>query len=91
MRLHVFICVFYALKSIKYIKRVFSSKYRVLGQSTSVLLKNAFTRKEKLVLALDSLILHYLLCLNVFQYFQCVETYKVHKTRFSAFNVVFAE
>ena len=50
------------------------------------------------VLDLVSLILHYSRRLHVSQCFHCVKTYNVQKTRFygeitrfSAFNVVFAE
>ena len=51
-----------------------------------------------LVLALASLTLHHSIRLHVYHCFHCVETDNVHKThfqreitRFSAFNVVFAE
>ena len=79
------------------IKRVFSTKQRVLAHLTSFLLKNAFKRRETLVLALTSLILHSLRRLHGSQGFHCVKTDNVHKTRFwreiprfSAFNVVSA-
>ena len=79
-------------------KRVFSAKGRVLAHLTSFLLKNAFTRKKKLVLALISLILHNSMRLHVSQCFHCVKADKVRKTRFqreitrfSAFNVIFAQ
>ena len=62
------------------------------------LLKNAFKRKEMLVLASVSLVLHNLMHLHGYQCFHCVKTDNVHKTRFqseitrfSASNVVFAE
>ena len=65
------------------IKRVFSSKERVLAHLTSFLLKkNAFKRKKMLVLALVSLLLHNSLRLYVSQYFQSVKTDNVLKTRF---------
>ena len=67
-------------------------KKRVLADSTSFLLKNAFKREGKLVLALVSWILHNLKQLHVSKVFYCVKTDYVHKTRFqrfSAFNVVF--
>ena len=64
------------------IKRVFSSKERVLAHLTSFLLKNAFKRKEMLVLGLVSLLLHNSLRLYVSQYFQSVKTDNVFKTRF---------
>ena len=73
-------------------------KKPVLGDSTTFLLKNAFKRKEKLVLALVSLILRNLKQLHVSQVFSCGKTYNVHKTlfkgekpSFSAFNVVLLE
>ena len=60
--------------------------------------KNEFKRKEMLVLPLVSLILHNSTRLHVSQCFYCVKTDNVQKTRFyrkitrfSAFNVVFAE
>ena len=62
------------------------------------MLKNAFKRREMLVVALVSLILHNLMRLHVSQCFHCVKTDNVQKTRFgreisrfSAFNLVFAE
>ena len=64
------------------IKRVFSAKYRVLAHLTSFLLKNAFKRKEMLVLALVSLVLHNILHLHHSQCFHCVKTVNVHRTRF---------
>ena len=61
-------------------------------------MKNVFNRKEMLVLALVILILHNSMHLHVSQCFHCVKTDNVQKTRFyrektrfSAFNVVFAE
>ena len=49
---------------------------------TSFLLKNAFKRKKKLVVALVSLILHNSMRLHHSQCFHCVKTDNVHKTRF---------
>ena len=79
-------------------KRVFSAKQRVLEHLTSFLLKNAFQRREKLVLSLVSLSLHNSMRLHVSQCFHCVKTDNVQKTRFwrkitrfSAFNVVVAK
>ena len=76
-------------------KRVYSAK---LAHLTSFLLKNAFKRRELLVLTLVSLILHSSMRLQSSQCFHCVKTDNVQKTRFyreitrfSAFNVVFAE
>ena len=66
-------------------KRVFSAKYRVLGHLTSFLLKNAFKRKEMLVLGFFSLSLHNSMRLHVSQSFHCVKTDNVQKKRvFSA-------
>ena len=66
-----------------WIKRVFSAKERVLAHLTSFLLeKNSFKRKEMLVLALVSLLLHNSLRLYVSQCFQSVKTDNVHERRF---------
>ena len=80
------------------IKHLFTAKYRVLAHLKLFLLKNAFERKEMLVLALVTLLLHNSKRLHVSQCFHCVETDNVYKTRFyreitrfSAFNIVFAE
>ena len=64
------------------IKRVFSAKYRVLAHLTSFLLKNAFKRRETLVLALICLVLHNSMHLHHSQCFHCVKTDNVYKTRF---------
>ena len=64
---------------------------RVLAHLTSFLLKNSFKRRETLVLALVRLVLHNSMHLHNSQCFHCVKTDSVHKTRFSASNVVFAE
>ena len=64
------------------IKRVFSEKYRVLAHLTSFLLKNAFKRSEMLVLALVGLVRHNSMRLHHSQYFHCVKTDNVQKTRF---------
>ena len=97
MRSHVSQCLHYVEFDNLQKKRVFSAKYRVLAHLTSFLLKNAFKRKEMLVLALVSLILHNSMRLHVSQCSHCVKTDKVPKTRFlrkitrsSAFSVVFA-
>ena len=81
MRLHVSQC-FHFLKTIMCKKRVFTAKKRVLAHSTSFLLKNVFKRRELLVLALISLVLHNSMRLHVFQCFYCVKTDNVQKTRF---------
>ena len=69
-----------------------------MAHLTSFLLKNAFKRREMLVLALVSLVLHNLPRLHHSLCFHCVKTDNVHKrrfqreiTRFSSSNVVFAE
>ena len=64
------------------IKRVFSAKERVLAHLTSFLLKNAFKRSERLVLALVSLVSHYLMRLQRSQCFHCVKIDNVHETPF---------
>ena len=63
-------------------KRVFSANYRVLAHLTSFLIKNAFKRREMLVLGPISLILHDSMRLLVSQCFHCVKTDNVQKTRF---------
>ena len=50
--------------------------------SNAFLLKNAFKRRETLVLALVSLDLHNLMRLHVSQCFYCVKTDNVHQTHF---------
>ena len=49
---------------------------------TSLLLKNAFKRREKIVLALVSLVLQNSMHLHVSQCSHCVKTDNLHKTRF---------
>ena len=73
---------FIALKPIVCMKRVFSAKYRILAHLTSFLLKNAFKRREILVLALVSLVLQNSMHLHHSQCFHCDKTDSVHKTRF---------
>ena len=73
---------FIALKPIVCIKRVFSAKYRVLAHLTLFLLKNAFKRRETLVLALVSIVLYDSMHLHHSQCFHCVKTDSVHKTHF---------
>ena len=97
MRLHVSQC-FHCVKSTMSIKHVFTAQYRVSAHFTTFLLKHAFERREKLVLALVTLILHNSMRLHVSQCFHCVKTDNVHKTHFyrektrsRAFNIVFAE
>ena len=53
-----------------------------LAHLTSFLLKNIFKRREKLVVALVSLILYNSMRLHHSQCFHCVKTDNVHKTRF---------
>ena len=62
--------------------RVFSAEKRALAHLTSFLLKNAFKRRELLVLALVSLLLHSSMRLQASQCFHCVKTDNVQKTRF---------
>ena len=64
---------------------------RVLAHLTSFLLKNAFERRKTLHSALVILVLNNLMRLHVSQCVHCVKTDTVHQTRFSAFNLVFAE
>ena len=97
MHLHHSQC-FHCVKTDSVHKTRFSAKERVLAHLTSFLLKNAFKRRETLVLALVSLVLHNSMHLHHSQCFQSVKTDSVHKTRFcrkitrfSASNVVFAE
>ena len=63
-------------------KTVFSAKKQVLAYLTSFLLKNAFKRREMLVLALVGLMEHISMSLHVSQCFHCVKTDNVQKTRF---------
>ena len=62
-------------------KRVLSAKERILAHLMSFLLKNAFKRREMLVLALNNLIRHYSMRLHVSLSFHCVKTGKEQKTR----------
>ena len=71
------------------IKSVFSAKLRVLAHLTSFLLKNAFKRREMLVLALVSLVLLNTMRLHHSQCFHFVKTDNVHKTAFLARNNAF--
>ena len=73
---------FIALKPIMCIKRVFSAKYRVLAHLRSFLLKTRLKRKEMLVSALVSLVLHDSMRLHHPQCFHCVKIDNVHKTRY---------
>ena len=73
---------FIALKPIMCEIHVYSVEKRVLAHLTSFLLKNAFKRKELLVLALVSLIMHSSMRLQASQCFHCVKTDNVKKTRF---------
>ena len=81
MRLHVSKC-FHCLKTDNVHKSVFGAKQRVLAHQTSFLLKNAFKRRQLLVLGLVSLVPHNSMHLHVSQCFHCVKTDNVHKTRF---------
>ena len=64
------------------ITRVFSAKQRVLAHLTSFLLKNNFQRREMIVLALVSLVLHISMRLHHSQCFHCVKTDNVQETRY---------
>ena len=76
---------FIALKAIMCKKkRVFSQNKRVLANLTSFLLKNALKRREMLVLALVSLVLHNSMCVHVSQCCNCVKTDNVQKNAFLA-------
>ena len=81
MRLDVSQC-FYCVKTDDVHKTLFSAKKHVLAHLTSFLLKNAFKRREMLVLALTSLVLHNSMRLHHSQCFHCVKTNYGHKTRF---------
>ena len=81
MRLHHSQC-FYCVQTDNVHKTRFSAKYRVLAHLTSFLLKNAFKRREMLVLALVSLVLHNSMRLHHSQCLYCVQTDNVHKKRF---------
>ena len=59
---------------------------QLLAHLTSILLKNAFKRREMPVLALVSPIEHNSMRLHVSQCFHCVKTDNVQKTRFLARN-----
>ena len=86
MRLYVSQC-FHCVKTDSVQKNAFfSAKSRVLAHLTSFLLKNSFKRREILVLALVSLILHNLMRLHVSQCFPCVKTDNVQKKAFLARN-----
>ena len=88
MRVHVSQCC-NCVKTDSMQKRVFSANERVLANLTSFLLKNALKRREMLVLALVRLILHNSMRVHVSQYFHCVKTDNVQKTRFLARNNAF--
>ena len=83
MRSHHSQC-FHCVKTDNVHKTRFSAKYRVLAHLTPFLLKNAFKRREMLVLALVRLVLHNSLRLHHSEGFHCVKTDNVQKTRFSA-------
>ena len=97
MRLHVSQC-FHCIKTDNVHKRRFKREITSFSVFNVVFAKNAFKRREKLVLALLSLILHNSMRLHVSQCFHCVKTDSVQKTRFyrkkpsfSVFNVGFAK
>ena len=90
MRLHVSLC-FHCFKSENVHKTRFQREIPRFSAINVVFAKNtAMKRRQMLVLALVSLILHTSMRLLVSQRFHCVKTVNGHKTRFSAFNHVFA-
>ena len=97
MHLHVSKC-FHCVKTDNVHKKRFWRETTRFSALKSFLLKNAFKRRQLLVLALVSLVPHNSMRLHHSQCFNCVKTDNVHKTRlerevtrFSASNVVFAE
>ena len=89
MRLHVS-QRFHFLETIMCKKRVFTAKKRVLAHSTSFLLRNVFKRREMLVLALNSLILHNSMRLHVSPCFHILKTILCKKHVFIAKKRVLA-
>ena len=81
MHLHHSQC-FHCVKTDGVHKTRFWRRITRLAHRTSFLLKNAFKRRETLVLALVSLVLHNSMHLHYSQCFHCVKTDSVHKTRF---------
>ena len=63
-------------------KNAFLARNKVFWGINVVLLKNAFKRREMLLLALVCLVLHISMRLHVSQCFHCVKTDNVHETRF---------
>ena len=97
MRLHISLC-FHCVGTDNVHKTRFYCEITRFSAFSVVFAKQTFKHKEMLVLALVSLTLHHSIRLHVYHCFHCVETDNVHKThfqreitRFSAFNVVFAE
>ena len=97
MPLHHYQC-FHCVKTDRVHKTRFYREITRFSASNVVFAENAFKRRETLVLALVSLVLHNSMHLHHYQCFHCVKTESVHKTRFqreitrfSASNVVFAE
>ena len=80
-RLHVSQC-FHCVKTDNVQKTRFQREITRFSAFNVVLLKNAFKRKQMLVLSLVSLIFHSLMRLYVSQCFHCVKTDIVHQTRF---------
>ena len=81
MRLHVSQC-FHCVKTDNLQKTRFQTEITRFSALTSFLLKNAFKRREMIVLALVSLVLQNSMHLHVSQCSHCVKTDNVHKTRF---------
>ena len=72
-----------------FIKRIFSGKIRVLAHLTLFLLKNAFKRREMLVFALNSLVLHNSMRLHHSESFIALKPIMCIKSFFLARNDTF--
>ena len=81
MHLHHSHC-FHCVKTDSVHKTRFQREITRFSASNVILLKNAFKRRETLVLALVSLVLHNSMHLHHSQCFHCVKTDSVQKTRF---------
>ena len=83
MRLHVSQC-FHWVKTDNVQKTHFCADERVLAHLTSFLLKNAFKRRERLVLALFSLILYNSMRLHIPRAFNALKLIMCERRVFSA-------
>ena len=81
MRLHHFQC-FHCVKTDNVHKTRFQRETTRFRASNVVFADNAFKRREMLVSALVSLVLHDSMRLHHPQCFHCVKTDNVHKTRY---------